>query len=71
MNRFKRNNPDSLIIVAYVSDSAGKCLNNVKFLPIEYKAQKWFAGYKERLLANALEQGYELKWNHGLKPKAE
>ncbi|WP_336784083.1 hypothetical protein [Paenibacillus illinoisensis] len=68
LNKFKKKNPKTTVIVAYVSDSRGKCLNNVKFLPIEYKAQKWLVGNKERLLLNAVEQGYKLKWNHGLKP---
>jgi hypothetical protein len=67
LNNFKKNNPNYVILVAFVSDDDGKYLSNVKFLQAEYRAQRWLTGYKERLLANAVEQGFDIKWNHGLK----
>jgi hypothetical protein len=69
LNKFKENNPNYIILVAFVSDDSGKFKRVVNFLPAEYKAQKWLTGWKERLLANAKDQGYELSWNHGLKPR--
>ena len=70
LNAFRKNSPMYQIIVAYIEED-GKFVTNVKFLPIEYKAQRWLTGDKERLLANALDRGYEIKWNHGLKYSKE
>jgi hypothetical protein len=69
LNRHKRKNPNHQIMVAFLSEANGKFIKVVKFLTIEYQAQQWLVGYKERLLAYALESGYELKWHHGLKPR--
>lgn len=68
LNDFRARNPQYLILVAYLSDEEGRLVKAVKFLTIEYQAQKWLTGYNERLLATAKEQGIELSWNHGLKP---
>jgi hypothetical protein len=68
LNTFRKNNPHYIILVAYLSNDEGVYTKVVKFLPAEYKAQRWLTGWKERLLANAVENGYDISWNHGLKP---
>lgn len=67
LNRFKTINPNFRVLVAFISDGEGKFKSAVKFLSVEYEAQRWLGGYKERLLACAVDQGYELNWNHGLR----
>lgn len=72
LNKFILQNPRCKIFVVYVSDETGvKMHTTVKFLGAEYRAQRFLTGHKERLLAYAVENGYNIKWNHGLKTKED
>jgi hypothetical protein len=67
LNSFKTSNPSYFVLIALMQGDGGKTYKPVRFLNPEYKAQKWLTGYKERLLANAIESKMDIKWNHGLK----
>jgi hypothetical protein len=71
LNCFVAAHKGCRIIVCFVSDVDGKFIKLCNFLKDEYKAQRWLVGNKERLLANALERGFDIKWNHGLKPRSD
>lgn len=69
LNAFARKNPNLEVLACYIVNNEGIFIGTVKFLDAEYAAQKWLTGWKERLLAVALANGYDLKWNTGLTKK--
>jgi hypothetical protein len=62
LNSLIRRHPDKEVLAVYIVDKNGRFIRSTKFLTDEFKHQYWFTGYKERLLANALEKGYEINW---------
>jgi hypothetical protein len=60
-NHLKRHREKQIVLVHLV-DSKNVFITNVKFLREEYVNQKFLTGHKERLLAKALSDGYELNW---------
>lgn len=69
LNRMVKSN--KRVIACQLIDAQGKYVTSVKFLQSEYASQRWLTGYKERLLANAMEIHHlDLKWNSGLKQMA-
>lgn len=69
LNNFIKRNPEYEVVAAYIVDKDDLFVTDVKFLKAEYKAQRWLTGWKERLLAHAVDRGYEIDWDSGLKSK--
>lgn len=70
LNALVKRNPSTYVIIVQAVGADGGHIANVKFLRSEHLAQQWLTGYKERLLANAIEvHGMDLKWNSGLRKK--
>lgn len=62
LNSFVKRNPNFEVLTTYIVDDKGEFAKNVKLMREEYVNQKWLTGYKERLLAQAIAQGMDIKW---------